>query len=151
VSLSRAPLLLLLRVAAGGVFMAFGIGKFVNRGAELASFRTYGLPFAAVFVVCVGVLESVGGLSLIVGRFVRLSAVLLAGDMLGAIVVSGIARGEWVSLTIAPAELVAMCVLIWAPLLHRSRTAQDRDLGGSVIAGLRRWAQDDAPRGIRRR
>ena len=33
--------------------------------------------------------------------------------MIGAIVVSGIANGELVSVTLAPAELVAMLVLLW--------------------------------------
>ena len=33
--------------------------------------------------------------------------------MIGAIVVSGIAKGEIISLTLAPAELVAMLVLLW--------------------------------------
>jgi hypothetical protein len=33
--------------------------------------------------------------------------------MVGAIIVSGIAKGELISLTLAPAELVAMLVLLW--------------------------------------
>jgi hypothetical protein len=36
----------------------------------------------------------------------------LAGNMVGAIIVSGIAKGELISLTLAPAELVAMLVLL---------------------------------------
>jgi uncharacterized membrane protein YphA (DoxX/SURF4 family) len=42
----------------------------------------------------------------------RPAALVLAGDMIGAIVVSGIAKGELISLTLAPAELVAMLVLM---------------------------------------
>ena len=41
-------------------------------------------------------------------RFLRPTALVLAGDMVGAIVVSGLARGEIISLTLAPALLVAM-------------------------------------------
>jgi hypothetical protein len=33
--------------------------------------------------------------------------------MIGAIIVSGIAKREIISLTLAPAELVAMLVLLW--------------------------------------
>jgi hypothetical protein len=33
--------------------------------------------------------------------------------MVGAIIVSGIAKGELISVTLAPAELVAMLVLLW--------------------------------------
>ena len=105
--------LLLLRLASGGVFVAFGLGKFVNHASELASFKSYGLPAPAVFVLVIGVIELVGGLLLIAGVFTRPAAVALAGDMVGAIVVSGIAKGELISLTLAPAELVAMLLLLW--------------------------------------
>jgi len=106
--------LLLLRLVAGGVFVAFGAGKFVNHASELASFRAYSLPAPGIFVIAIGVIELVGGLLLIAGRLIRPAALVLAGDMVGAIIVSGVARGEVISLTLAPAELVAMLVLLWA-------------------------------------
>jgi putative oxidoreductase len=110
---SRDRALLLLRVAAGGVFVAFGAGKFVNHGSELASFKTYGLPAPEAFVIVIGVIELIGGLLLIAGVLTRFAALVLAGDMIGAIIVSGIQKGEVVSLTVAPAELIAMLVLLW--------------------------------------
>ena len=109
----RDQVLLVLRVLAGGVFVVFGLGKFVNRASELASFKTYGLPAPAAFVVVIGLIELVGGLLLIAGAFTRPAALVLGADMIGAIVVSGIAQGEPISLTLAPAELVAMLVLLW--------------------------------------
>jgi putative oxidoreductase len=112
--LNRDRVLTVLRLASGAVFVAFGAGKFVNHGSELASFRTYSLPAPEVFVVVIGVIELVGGLLLIVNRFVRPVALVLAADMVGAIVVSGIAKGELVSLTLAPAELIAMLALLLA-------------------------------------
>jgi putative oxidoreductase len=110
---SRDRALLGLRLLSGGVFVAFGIGKFVNHTSELASFKTYGLPAPEAFVVVIGVIELVGGLLLMIGVLTRPAALVLAADMIGAIVVSGIAKGELVSLTLAPAELVAMLVLLW--------------------------------------
>jgi putative oxidoreductase len=104
--------LLVLRLAAGGVFVAFGAGKFINHGAELASFKTYGLPAPGLFVIAIGLIELVGGALLIAGRLVRPVAIVLVGDMIGAIVISGLARGEVISLTLAPAELTAMLVLL---------------------------------------
>jgi putative oxidoreductase len=94
------------------VFVVFGIGKFVNHTSELASFKTYGLPAPEAFVVVIGVIELVGGLLLLTGILTRPAALVLAGDMIGAIVVSGIAKRELISLTLAPAELVAMLVLL---------------------------------------
>lgn len=109
----RDRALLGLRLLSGGVFVVFGIGKFVNHASELASFKTYGLPAPEIFVIVIGLVELVGGLLLIVGVLTRPAALVLAGDMIGAIVVSGIAKGEIISLTLASAELLAMLVLLW--------------------------------------
>ena len=111
--MSRDRGLLVLRLLSGGVFVVFGIGKFVNHWSELASFKAYGLPAPEAFVVVIGVIELVGGLLLIAGLLTRPAALVLAGDMIGAIVVSGIAKGELISLTLAPAELAAMVALLW--------------------------------------
>lgn len=102
----------LLRVAAGLVFVGFGIGKFTSHASELASFKSYGLPFPEAFVYVIGVLEVVGGALLVLGLHARLAALPLAGDMVGAIAVSGIAKGELVSLTLAPVLLVVMCLVM---------------------------------------
>jgi putative oxidoreductase len=108
-----SAVLLALRLAAGGVFVVFGAGKFVNHASELASFKAYGLPAPEVFVVVIGVIELVGGILLIVGLATRPAALVLAGDMIGAIVVSGIGLGELVSLTLAPAQLAICLFLMW--------------------------------------
>jgi uncharacterized membrane protein YphA (DoxX/SURF4 family) len=101
-----------IRWAAAITFVLFGAGKFVNHASELASFRQYAVPAPDGFVYVIGVLEIVGGLLLASGVLVRLAALALAGDMVGAIVVSGLGRGETLSLTLAPALLVAMIFLI---------------------------------------
>jgi putative oxidoreductase len=55
-----------------------------------------------------------GGALLIIGLATRLAALVLAGNMLTAIIVSGIEKGEVISLTLAPAELMGMLLLLWA-------------------------------------
>jgi uncharacterized membrane protein YphA (DoxX/SURF4 family) len=110
-----------IRWAAAIVFVVFGAGKFVNHTSELASFRHYALPAPGAFVDFVGVLEIVGGLLLASGALVRLAALALAGDMVGAIVVSGVGRGEDISLTLAPALLIAMIFLIRVGAPDRSQ------------------------------
>jgi putative oxidoreductase len=100
------------RCVAAIVFLIFGVSKFVNHAAELASFRHYPLPAPGTLVYAVGVIEISGGLLLALGLLTRLTALTLAADMLGAIVVSGLARWELVSLTLAPILLAAMIILI---------------------------------------
>jgi uncharacterized membrane protein YphA (DoxX/SURF4 family) len=51
---------------------------------------------------------------LLVGVGARLAALVLAGDMVGAIIVSGIKQGEPISLTLAPALLVVMLAVLAA-------------------------------------
>src|SRR6266568_1807495 len=80
---------LIARILAGAVFVGFGLGKFLNHAAELDSFQTYGLPSPDAFVYGIGVIEIVG-----------------------AIVVSGFANGEIISLTLAPGQLALMLLLL---------------------------------------
>jgi uncharacterized membrane protein YphA (DoxX/SURF4 family) len=109
---TRLTLLVATRLVPAAVFIAFGIGKFTNHPSEAHSFALYGLPAPGAFAYAIGVLEIVGGLALLSGVALLFAALGLAGDMVGAIVVSGIGRGENVSLTLAPALLVAMLALV---------------------------------------
>ena len=102
------------RIAAGLVFLGFGIAKFANHAVEVDSFESYGLPAPDAFVYVIGTIEVIGGLMLIAGAGTRLAALVLAGDMVGAIAVSGIKEGEPISLTLAPVLLAVMIVVLWA-------------------------------------
>jgi uncharacterized membrane protein YphA (DoxX/SURF4 family) len=105
---------LVVRLVGAAVFISFGVGKFASHASELASFRTYGLPAPDAFVYLIGVIEILGGLLLLCGLATRPAALVFAGNMVGAIVVSGIAQGEMISLTLAPAMLGAMLFLLWS-------------------------------------
>ena len=138
--LARKPagwLLALSRLTSAVIFVIFGAGKFVNHASEASSFRGYGLPAPDVFTDAIGALELVGGGLLLVGLGTRLMALLLAGDMIGAIVTSGVMHNETVSLTLAPALLIVMVALI---LLgpgqasidgRRPRGSVDSQIGGA--------------------
>jgi len=97
---------------AAGIFLGFGVAKFPNHAAEFASFRHYPLPAPGLVVYLVGALEIGGGLLLAAGLLTRLAAVTLAVDMIGAVVLSGLARWEVVNLTLAPLLLGTMITLI---------------------------------------
>jgi putative oxidoreductase len=133
------------RWLSGATFVVFGIGKFSQHAHEVDSFESYGLPAPDAFVYLVGALEIAGGALLIAGLLTRLMALALAGNMLGAIVVSGFGEGEVVpSLTLAPALLAAMIYLLWVgpgraaldrrlvPSVRRERDRFDRDAGRAV-------------------
>jgi uncharacterized membrane protein YphA (DoxX/SURF4 family) len=117
----RILLTLMTRVVPGGVFFVFGADEFVNHARNVDSFRLYGLPAPSAFSYAIGSLEIVGALALLSGIALLPAALALAGDMVGAIVVSGIALGELVSLTLAPAMLAAMLLLIVRELSARRR------------------------------
>jgi putative oxidoreductase len=114
----------LVRLASGAIFIVFGAGKFVNHPTEVDSFDTYGLPSPDAFVYAIGTIEIVGGALLLLGLATRLAALVLAGDMVGAITVSGIGEGEAISLTLAPALLIAMLYLLWRGAGERSLDAR---------------------------
>jgi uncharacterized membrane protein YphA (DoxX/SURF4 family) len=119
------------RLAPGIVFLLFGADEFANHPRNVRSFTMYGLPSPSLFSYAIGTLEIVGALALISGIALLPVAVALAADMVGAIVVSGIALGELISLTLAPAMLVAMLVLI-ARELSRRRAGGEPD--GSLVS-----------------
>jgi putative oxidoreductase len=105
--------LTLARIAAGVVFVVFGIGKFTAHASEVASFDEYGLPSPDTFVYVIGVIETVGGVLLVLGLLTPIVALVMAGNMAAAIALSGIKEGEvFPSLTLAPVLLVVMLLLL---------------------------------------
>lgn len=80
---------LILRIAAGVVFMAYSLGKFRRHDSEVAAFDRYGVPFPDLSVYLIGTLEFVGGLLLIVGLLTRPIALALVGNMIGALLTAG--------------------------------------------------------------
>jgi putative oxidoreductase len=86
---SSSPAPLVLRVAAGVVFMAYSLGKFRRHDAEADAFDRYGVPLPDVTVYLVGTLEFVGGLLLILGVLTRPVAFALLGNMTGALLTAG--------------------------------------------------------------
>jgi len=104
-------------IVTGVIFVFAGLVKFVFHGWELHAFRTFGLPWPSALEILAGVLETVGGVLLVMRLVVVPVALILAVTMVVAIGASGIGHGDVIpSLTLAPALLLA---LLW--LLARAR------------------------------
>jgi uncharacterized membrane protein YphA (DoxX/SURF4 family) len=111
-------------IAAGVIFIFAGLVKFVFHHWELHAFRSFGLPWPSALEIAAGIIETAGGLLLVLRRYVVPVAALLAATMAVAIVASGIVHGDVIpSLTLAPLLLVAMLYLLRVPLARQRRRA----------------------------
>ncbi|GAA3429587.1 DoxX family protein [Streptosporangium sandarakinum] len=80
--------LLLGRIGIGVIFLVHGWQKFTTMGISgtTAFFEQIGIPLPGLAAPAVAVLEVVGGIAFIVGAALPVFGVLLALDMIGAIV-----------------------------------------------------------------
>jgi uncharacterized membrane protein YphA (DoxX/SURF4 family) len=100
-------------LVAGAIFIVAGLVKFVFHHWELDAFRSFGLPWPSALEIFAGVLETLGGILLMLRRCVVPTALLLAVTMIVAIGSSGIGHGDVIpSLTLAPVLLVMMLYLL---------------------------------------
>jgi len=109
----RDPVLTRTAILSGLIFFFAGLVKFVFHHWELHAFRSFGLPFPSALEIFAGVVETLGGVTLVLRRAVVPTAILLSITMVVAIISSGIDHGDVIpSLTLAPALLLAMLYLL---------------------------------------
>lgn len=102
-----------LAVITGVIFVLAGLVKFVFHHWELKAFQAFGLPWPGALEVLAGIVETAGGVLLITRRCLLPVIVVLSVTMVVAVIASGIGHGDVIpSLTLAPALLVAMLVLL---------------------------------------
>ncbi|HEY2718106.1 MAG TPA: DoxX family membrane protein, partial [Solirubrobacteraceae bacterium] len=81
-------------VVSGVIFIVAGLVKFAFHHWELHAFREFGLPFPSVLEILTGVLETVGGVLLVLRVCVVPVAIMLGATMVVAIAASGIGHGD---------------------------------------------------------
>ncbi|MEK6809465.1 MAG: DoxX family protein [Nanoarchaeota archaeon] len=91
---------LFLRLGVGVIFLVHGVGKLLNIGPTALGisgtanfFVSLGIPAAIFFAVVVALVETFGGVALLLGIFTRYAALLLALDMLTALLVFHLPKG----------------------------------------------------------
>ena len=119
-------------VVSGVIFVFAGLVKFVFHHWELHAFQSFGLPWPSALEILAGVLETVGGVLLVLRRWVAPVAGLLALTMVVAIAASGVGHGDVIpSLTLAPALLIAMLYLLSSARPPNRPTAGARRKSGN--------------------
>jgi putative oxidoreductase len=104
-----------LRVVLGAVFtFVFAIDKFAQHGDNVHDFKRWDVPVASLSVYVAGLIELVFGLMLIFGVFTRLAALVLAGEMVIAILTAGRTDGFGFHTTVTPLFALLMLYLVYA-------------------------------------
>ncbi len=89
--------LLVLRVVVGAIFVAHGAQKIFEYTlpGTTQSFAGMGVPLPEIAAPVVAFVELIGGGMLVVGLFTRLAGILLAVDMVVALVLVHLPAGLW--------------------------------------------------------
>ena len=104
-----------LRIVLGAVFtFGFAIDKFSDHGGNVHDFRRWDVPAASVSVYLAGLIELVFGLMLIFGVLTRLAALVLAGEMVIAILTAGRTEGFGFHTIVPPLFILALLYLLYA-------------------------------------
>lgn len=106
--------LLLLRLAAGGIFIFEGYLKLfvVDRVRLIEYFASLGLPYPQISVLVVSFLEFLGGILLVLGASTRIVAALFAVEMLVATFVANLPPGFNAATEVTILLLVISTVLV---------------------------------------
>jgi putative oxidoreductase len=120
--------LAILRVVVGLVFLGHGFQKLflIGFGGVAGMLGGQGVPAPGLFAVIVTLVEFLGGLALIVGLFTRIAAILLAVDMLVAILTVHLPNGFFVNNGGYELPLVLLAANVALALAGPGEAALDR-------------------------
>lgn len=78
--------LLIMRIALGSIFITHGIQKLQNMEETIGFFTSIGIPAPQFFAYVVALIETFGGIAIILGIFTEIVGLLLAIIMIVAII-----------------------------------------------------------------
>lgn len=98
-SAGRDLIVLVARVVVGAVFVAHGLQKFLGWGISgtASSFEQMGIPLPGVSAWVAALVETIGGLALVMGAALPVAGLLLALTMVGALVFNHLPNGFFAS------------------------------------------------------
>jgi putative oxidoreductase len=121
VNAAKSAALWVLKIVLAGVFLLFGIQKLLGGTAWVQLFAMAGYP--TWFRTVVGVIETVGGVALLIPGLASYAAIALAVVMFGATFTQLVSGGGWdalASLALLVA-LIAVARFRWGHALHEKR------------------------------
>jgi putative oxidoreductase len=100
-----------LRVAAGLLFLQHGLQKSLGLFGGIDG--TGGRPPLESMMGAAGLIETIGGLMIIVGLFTRPVAFILAGEMVAAYAIAHVPNGPWPILNGGELSLLYAGIFLW--------------------------------------
>jgi uncharacterized membrane protein YphA (DoxX/SURF4 family) len=85
--------IVLLRLALGAVFIAHGVDKLMGMSGTIGFFGKVGIPAPGFFAWVVAIVETFGGLAVLIGFGTRVASALIACVMVVAILVVKLSQG----------------------------------------------------------
>jgi putative oxidoreductase len=141
---------LVLRVTVGFMFFSGAVTKLGDLGKFTAMFVRLGIPAAQVVAPATAMVELVGGAALMLGLGTRLVSLVLAGDMVGALITDigptlaqkYPAVWDFLSNLFYASEWLLVVLLLWLVCVGAGKASLD-GLVGRRLAGL--TSEDRAP------
>lgn len=120
------------RCVAGVILMVVSVSKFTRHADLVAAFERYSIPFPDQSVYLAGTVELLGGLLLVLGLLTRPAALVVAANMLVAVLTGGRVDVDLFHTGLGSLLLVAAVFLLWA---GPGRWAVDNRWVGAVPIG----------------